>query len=161
MKKIVLMTITAALLMACGGSKEKKHTGDTDFVDSLASIISTAIADSHTRVYEGTLPGADVEGIRYRLALTNVDQDYLGSYRLDLTYIGADNGKDKTFSEDGQFVAKKGLADNEDAIVYHLVPDRGDDDLYLLVKNDSTLTLLGEDMSIPDSQFNYDLVIIR
>ncbi len=161
MKKIVWITVTAALLMACGGSKEKKTTGETGFVDSLSSIVRRVIADSETRIYEGILPGADTEGIRYQLALTYVDQDYIGSYQLNRVYMGAEDGKDKTFSEDGQFSAKRGIPANEDAVVYHLIPDRGENDLYLLVKNDSTLTLLDNDMGIPESQFNYDLILVR
>ncbi len=161
MKKLGLIALVITALASCHSKSSNNPNDGTDFIDSLATIISNTIADNSVYTYEGILPAADAQGIRYTLTLTSEEGAYVGSYDLKLTYLKEGGDQDKTFEEQGQFVAKKGLENDKDAKVYHLVPDSGDNDIYLWLKNDSTLTLLDQDMNKIDSQFNYDLILVK
>lgn len=122
--------------------------------------------DSHlgkmlTRTYEGVLPAADCPGIRYTLIIKNREHSGDGTFSLTQTYLEAEDGKDISFFSSGKRYTLRGTPENADATVWELIPDEEEEKTFFLCDNDSTLTLLGQDLKIPDSGLNYSIKLVK
>jgi len=78
-------------------------------------------------VFEGTLPCADCEGVRTRLTLwASGPHDFTDArYALAETYLGTREAR--RFRSEGTWTLLRGDADDPDATVYQLDPEKGDD----------------------------------
>lgn len=124
--------------------------------------------DDKDPVYIGVLPAADVEGVRYTLTL-DYDNARRGDYDLYQTYLAVDTlapGGYKnltSFKSEGDFTVESKDVNGTTVKYLRLVPDAkesaGDTTiLYMLIPNDSTLTLVGADLQPSTSLgLNYDL----
>lgn len=154
MKKIYLAYGVALVsLAACSGNKAKTETCDSACEKSVKT---------EEVVYEGTLPAADVEGVRYTLSLDySDDATDKGDYDLTEVYISQTNPA--TFKTEGDFTVLTGTPQGATQKYLRLIPEveagARPDTLYLVVTSDSTLTLTGPDRTVTRVEgMNYDLV---
>lgn len=140
MKKIMLYALAALSVAACGTKKS-----DTAVVDNAA--------DDGNIYYEGVLPAADADGVRYSLALDYDDDDPdKGDYKLTETYLKGDGSAISSFYTEGDFDIRTGTPADSAARYLVLVPEAEagvtpGGTLYFLAETDSTLTLVGADLA--------------
>lgn len=114
-----------------------------------------------TRTYEGTLPAASCPGIRYSLTIQNKEHSGDGTFTLTMTYIEAENGKDAVFNYKGKRFTQRGDATNNDATVWQLVADNGEDIFNFLREDEKTLTLLNDKFEKSKTNLNYSLKLVE
>lgn len=109
--------------------------------------------------YEGILPAADCPGIRYSLTVRSGEHSGDGRFTLEMTYLEAEDGKDVTYTIEGDRFTQRGTPDDNDAVVWQLVPDDASEGRYNLLCEDGgeRLTLLDADFRRIDSELNYTL----
>ena len=102
----------------------------------------------------------DGPGIRYELTLENREHSGDGTYRLAMTYLEAENGRDTTFFSSGRWGTLRGTDDDPDATVYQLnIGDTTLEQINFLSYPDS-LIMLGADMKRAESKLNYTLKLV-
>lgn len=146
MKKLTFAVIACAALMAsCNGNKTNTAAATAD-----SAAADTTAADS--MVYEGTLPAADCDGIRYRVALAN---DTTMGFSLSETYL---TEKPETTNYNG--VAEK---IEKDGKTYYKLGEGKDANLFVKVVDDSTLRVVGQDLAEAEAVkgMNYDLKLAK
>lgn len=157
MKKLLFVLAVAALAVSCQSNKKNQiEVASESMEDSVFMINDSTIGELQTYTYEGMLPCADCEGINYQLVLQTVSPDSVGTYVVNATYIGGDNGKDKTLTERGKTHVLKGTAANPNAVVIQLVGNNGETTNFL-VEGDSVLTMVGNDFKKAASKLNYSI----
>lgn len=114
-----------------------------------------------TRTYEGILPAASCPGIHYSLTIQNQEHSGDGTFALTMTYIEAENGKDAVFNYKGKRFTQRGDATNNDAIVWQLVADNGEDIFNFLLEDEKTLTLLNDKFEKSETSLNYSLKLVE
>ncbi len=142
MKKTFFFALAALALTSCGSKKTETANVETP----------EPVAEEYV-YYEGVLPAADADGVRYSLALEYDDENPAkGDYKLTETYLQGDSAISSFFSE-GDFEVKTGTPEEATEPVSYLVmvPDVEDgatpgDTLYFLAENDSTLTLVSSSL---------------
>lgn len=154
-KFLTIFAAASVAVVALAGCSGKKTQSDV--------TEETTPTSGGEYTYVGTLPGADVAGIRYELTLKadhrTADK---GSYELTQTYESETNPVvDKTH---GDFEVLKGTPDNADAAYVRFIPKdvaQGAvvDTLYMLCTNDTTLTLVGRDLTPSVTGLNYNLTL--
>lgn len=108
--------------------------------------------------YAGTLPAADCPGISYQLYVRHREHSGDGQFYLQLTYLEADGGKDAVYTYLGRRYTQRGMPSNNDATVWRLVSDDGEDAFnFLCGKDGQTLTLLNDRFEMPESGLDYFL----
>ena len=131
---LVSSAMAAAALAACTGG----NSGPAE----------PRVADS--AYYEGTVPAADGPGIRYELAMA---ADTTCGYRITATYIGAEDGKDTSFTAAGRAQEVSRAVDGAMVSATMLVLGPGDT-CFLKQKGDSVMTMLGKDMKETAGQYD-------
>jgi copper homeostasis protein (lipoprotein) len=110
-------------------------------------------------VYKGTMPCADCEGLETTLRLYakgKFDTTYAFYVRTQ-TYRGAPHG-DVTISDRGEWAVLRGDADDDNATVYQLNPDKEQQSEALLVQDKgAALVQLDRDLKAIDTQMNVTL----
>lgn len=164
MKKLVFMFATAALVLSCQSKGNKAEMIESEVVEEgIVTTPDPTIEGMVAQTYEGVLPAADCEGVNYNLVILT-EEDSVGGdglYQLTATYLGADNGKDKTLKSKGKKVTLHGTPKNKKATAYKLVPEDGSESINFLVATDSTLTLVGEDFQVAPSNLNYTIKKVK
>lgn len=160
MNRTAYIPLAAAAMIAataCSG-----HKTPTPVTDPEATAGLSTGNDSRTERYTGTLPAADVEGIRYDLTLQydsdSTDTD--GDFHLQQVYISDTNPA--TYHIHGDFEVLSGTPASPSQRYLRLISDPDADDapadtLYLVVTTDSTLTLTGPDRLPAPSALDYTL----
>lgn len=162
MKKLVWVWVAAAAVMfSCQSKGNKAEIVAESATDSLYMVNDSTLGETQTCVYEGILPAADTEGIKYLLTIWSQENNGDGTYSLTTTYIGADKGKDQSFHSKGKSLTKRGMPSDKNATVYQLVPEDGSETIYFLAQGDSTLTLLTSEMELPESGLNYTIKKVK
>lgn len=111
--------------------------------------------------YSGLLPAASGPGIQYTLSIRHQEHSGDGRFRLLMTYIEADNGKDTTFVYKGRRFTQRGTMGDKDATVYQLITDDRKETFLFLRENEDTLLLLNEQYEKPKSRLNYRLKRVK
>ena len=137
MKKAFMALAACALIASC--PQKGKTEANAENADSVA--VDSMVSDSVR--YEGVVPAADGPGIRYELALANDSTD---GFSLVMTYLEAENGKDKVFYYTGKKEDVKKTVDGAEKMAYKLNLGKKEDTEYFLVLNDSTLRMVNEDL---------------
>ena len=161
MKKLLFVLVAAALVVSCQSKGNKAEITSESMEDSVFMVNDSTIGELQTYTYEGLLPAADCEGIQYQLVLQAVSPDSVGNYTLNTTYIGADKGKDKKFTEKGKTKVVRGTVDDQNAVIIQLVGENGDEVINFLAENDSVLTMVGKDYKKPNSKMNYSIKKVK
>ena len=110
-------------------------------------------------VYKGTLPCADCDGLDtvLRIYAKGKSDFTYAFYVRTQTYRGAPHG-DVTYSDRGEWTMLRGDADDENATVYQLNPDREQGSDALLVQDSgASLVQLGRDLEPVDTTMNVTL----
>ena len=158
MKKLMFVLAVAAIAVSCqSNQKNQAEMAAESMEDSVFMINDSTIGELQTYTYEGILPCADCEGINYQLILQALSPDSVGTYIVNATYIGADNGKDKKFTEKGKAKMLKGTPSDPNAVIIQLVGDNGDTTASFLAEGDSVLTMVGKDFKKAASKLNYSI----
>ena len=152
MKKLLMMVAACAVIASCQ-QKGKNATAENS-KDSIMAVDTTAAAGV---TYSGTIPAADGPGIKYTVTLSG---DSAKTFTLEEVYFQAKDGKDdvKTYTGDVETIKKdvKGKA----VTAYKLAMDK-DNALYLLVKDDATLSVVNDQLEEAASGMNYDLKVVK
>lgn len=157
MKKLLFVLAIAAFAVSCQSNKKNQAEMTSESMeDSVFMINDSTIGELQTYTYEGLLPCADCEGINYQLVLQTISPDSVGTYVVNATYIGADNGKDKTFTEKGKTNVMKGTPSNPNAVIIQLVGEDGETTNFI-AEGDSVLTMVGNDFKKAASKLNYSI----
>ncbi len=154
MKKLMFFLTLAGVLLSCQNHSKRTETVDDDTL-TISSLISALVEDNFYS-FEGIIPAADAQGIRYHLQINDIDD----SYTLQTTYQGAENGNDRTFVTHGTRKIIHGTKSDPDAVVYQLIPNDGDTPINLVVRNDSTLRFPTDSLEDIRSEHNYDLTVV-
>lgn len=93
--------------------------------------------------FVGVLPCADCPGVRTELTLTRKGQHWAeGTYRLQETYLGREGSLVTT----GEWTTLRGDAEDEDAVVYELNPDKPDKAVRFAKDGERQVRLLDREM---------------
>ncbi len=147
MKRNLLLAIAALSALASCAQSGQSSAESTPAVDS----VSVAVVD--TVYYEGVVPAADGPGIRYTIA---VAQDSAQTYRVTETYLEAENGKDLTSTYETVAQPKVVVRDGVEVSGLMLTLAPGNE-LYLLQKGDSALTIVNSELKEADAKLNFTL----
>lgn len=155
MKKFIIAASAMFALVSMGACSNKSASETTDAADEPVG--------GKTVVYEGVLPAADADGIRYALHLEydSIAENTSGTYILDQTYLVPDSTNEVT---KGAFVVELGAEANAGKSYIRLMPSDGADkgkSLYFLVSSDSTLTMTNSELEIPTGDLNYTLTLVK
>lgn len=151
--KMLFFAAALVALAGCSGNKQQQ-TAATD-------VNPVTDTDDRHEEYTGVLPAADTEGIEYTLHLEYDRDDNFteGDYRMRQVYMSATNPT--TYDTKGDFKVLKGTPQSPDQMYLQLVSDPENnapaDTTYFLVSSDSTLTMVGQDLTPAVSGLNYDL----
>lgn len=148
-----MILAATALLASCNNNKNGNATSpandSTAVADSSGADTTAAATDS--LVYEGMVPAADCEGIRYRIAMDAAKKNF--SMKED--YMETEKKVKETFYETGKIApyekaGKKALK----------FTTTGNDSYYFLTVDGNTLRLVNEDLE-EGVAGNYDLKLAK
>lgn len=149
MKKTIIICIAAFQLLSCN-SKKSQEEDNTVSIDS----VSTNNEIDPIRVFEGTLPCADCNGIQTVLKVNIVDN------KFELTSIYEGKSPEKKIVEKGNLNTEKGLDKDKDGTIYILNWDKPQtEQIYYgyYSNNPEKLYRLDRDKKIIKSQLHYFL----
>lgn len=149
-----MAAVVCAAFVAC------KNTGKTaNNANSADSVALDSAAKTDTVRYEGVLPAADSEGIKYNVAI--VSKDSTVEYTMKQTYLGTKDG-DQTFETNGRVESITEQVDGKEVHAMRLVGKTEADDTYLLFVDGETVRVVGKDLKSPqDTKLNYDLKVVK
>lgn len=159
MKKVMMIAALAAALVSCQskGTQNNRIENEEESIVAIAEDQGSAVI-----VYEGLLPAADGPGIRYVLSVDSIAPDGESDYMLVMTYLDAEgDGKDRSFTSKGKKQVFQKKVDDKQKTICKLTPDDGDDPVYFVVLNDTTLRLVNESLQEATSGLNYDIIQVR
>ncbi|HEX3435162.1 MAG TPA: DUF333 domain-containing protein [Pseudacidobacterium sp.] len=139
----------AIVCIAVATQAQSKNTERTHLANTAKSMHALG-------TWQGTLPCADCSGIITTLTLYEKSpQDSKAIYRLHLKYI--DRG---SFTDYGYWTIQHGTADNQDAVIYQLNPDKPENTQYYLRVDNNTLQQLDREKKPIQSSLNFTLKLI-
>ena len=142
MKKFLMLAAVVAAFASCQ-SNSKKNAELAMEEDSLV-LVETPVVE-YDEVFTGTIPAADGPGIDYILTLGMTTDGVDTLYTLDMTYLDANGpGKHQTFHSKGKQQKIHKVVDNKPKTAVKLTPDNGDQPMYFVVVNDTTLRLVND-----------------
>lgn len=158
MKKVMMIAAIAAALVSC----QSKGTKNNDTVMDEGVMAVEASDSSAVAVYEGILPAADGPGIQYVLSVDSVGPNGESEYTLVTTYLDAEGpGKNKSFTTKGKKQVIHKDVNNKKKTAIKLTPNDGDDPVYFVVVNDTTLRLVNDSLQEAVSDMNYDIIQVK
>jgi len=163
MKKFMMLVAIAAAFASCQ-SNNKKNAEIIVENDSVVAIIpAPAPIEIDEEIFTGTIPAADGPGINYVLTLGAATDGVDTVYTLDMTYLDANGpGNHQTFKSKGkqQTIHKK--VNNQHKKGVKLTPDNGDQPMYFLVVNDTTLRMVNDSTLVETiGQAVYDITKVK
>ena len=159
MKKVMMIAAIAAALVSCQskGTQNNRIENEEESIVAIAEDQGSAVI-----VYEGLLPAADGPGIRYVLSVDSIAPDRESDYMLVMTYLDAEgDGKDRSFTSKGKKQVFQKKVNDKQKTICKLIPDDGDDPVYFVVLNDTTLRLVNDSLQEATSGFNYDIIQVK
>lgn len=159
MKKVMMIAAIAAALVSCQskGTQNNRIENEEESIVAIAEDQGSAVI-----VYEGLLPAADGPGIRYVLSVDSIAPDRESDYMLVMTYLDAEgDGKDRSFTSKGKKQVFQKKVNDKQKTICKLPPDDGDDPVYFVVLNDTTLRLVNDSLQEATSGFNYDIIQVK
>lgn len=119
--------------------------------------------DGRVETYQGILPAADADGIRYVLTLEYDSADD-GDYHLTQQYLDGNDKVIRSYESEGDFTVMKVRPNGEEGEFLKLEPDHSSqaadksaDVLYFMRDSDTALTLVGADLQRATSGLNYTI----
>ena len=157
---MMLVAIVAAF--ASCQSNNKKNVEMIMENDSVIAIMPAPI-EVDEEIFTGTLPAADGLGIDYVLTLGAATDGVDTVYTLEMTYLDADGpGKHQTFTSKGKQKTIHKTVNNHPKKAVKLTPDNGDQPMYFLVVNDTTLRMVNDSTLVETiGQAVYDITKVK
>ncbi len=157
---MMLVAIVAAF--ASCQSNNKKNVELIMENDSVIAIVPAPI-EVDEEIFTGTLPAADGPGIDYVLTLGAATDGVDTIYTLEMTYLDADGpGKHQTFTSKGKQKTIHKKVNNHPKKAVKLTPDNGDQPMYFLVVNDTTLRMVNDSTLVETiGQAVYDITKVK
>ena len=161
MKKLMMLVAIAAAFASCQ-SNNKKNAEIIVENDSVVAIIPEPI-EVEEEIFTGTLPAADGPGIDYVLTLGAATDGVDTVYTLDMTYLDANGpGNHQTFKTKGKQQTLHKVVNNQPKKAVKLTPDTGDQPMYFLVVNDTTLRMVNDSTLVETiGQAVYDITKVK
>ena len=161
MKKLMMLVAVAAAFVSCQ-SNNKKNAEIVVENDSVMAIMSAPI-EIDEEIFTGTIPAADGPGIDYVLTLGAATDGVDTVYTLDMTYLDANGpGKHQTFTTKGKQHTIHKQVNNQPKKGVKLTPDSGDQPMYFLVVNDTTLRMVNDSTLVETiGQAVYDITKVK
>ncbi|MBZ4034058.1 copper resistance protein NlpE [Flavobacterium sp. 17A] len=153
MKKICILAFATVLLVSCN-AKNNKEEGKTVLMDTMVGNENEGNIVENIKVFEGTLPCADCEGIETILKIDVIDN----KFQLSSTYKGKQ--PKKNFVEKGKINTERGLESDPDGTIFILNWDKPEkDQVYYgyYSKNPEKLYLLDRNKKVIKSKLDYFL----
>ncbi len=152
MKKIIFMVAACAAMVACKNGNTTANADKANGTDSVTT--DSMMADS--AIYEGVTPAADVEGIKYNLALAT---DSTNGFRLTESYMKSETEVASTENYTGKYAVVEKKDKDGKGKTYYQFPTGKSDKMTFLVLNDSTLRMVNSDFeeAVATKDMNYDL----
>ena len=137
---------------------EKKSAGDDRAQNQAQDGADAAVAFERLGPWAGTLPCADCAGIETQLTLFRARGEGGAPlvYHLSETY--RDAAGDRTVTRSGRWTLARGTGAHATANVYHLDPDKPEEQRGFRVVSDDTLRLLDRSLGEIESPQPYTLV---
>ena len=161
MKKIMMLVAVVAAFASCQ-SNNKKNVEIVMENDSVMEIIPAPI-EVDEEIFTGTIPAADGPGIDYVLTLGAATDGVDTVYTLEMTYLDANGpGKNQTFKSKGKQKTMHKVVNNQPKKGVKLTPDNGDQPMYFLVVNDTTLRMVNDSTLVETvGQAVYDITKVN
>lgn len=152
MKKLFMMVAACAVIASC--NQTGKNAKVENPKDSVMSVDTTAAAGM---TYSGTIPAADGPGIKYTVTLSG---DSAKTFKMEEVYLQAKDGKDDVKTYTGAVETIKKDVKGKAVTAYKLPMDK-DNALYLLVKDDATLSVVNDQLEEAASGNDYTLKLVK
>ena len=163
MKKIMMLVAIAAAFASCQ-SNNKKGAEIVMENDSVVAIIpAPPMVEVDEEIFTGTIPAADGPGIDYVLTLGAATDGIDTVYTLDMTYLDVNGpGKHQTLNTKGKQHTVHKQVNNQPKKGVKLTPDSGDQPMYFLVVNDTTLRMVNDSTLVETiGQAVYDITKVK
>lgn len=163
MKKIMMLAVIATAFASCQ-SNNKKNAEIVMENDSVIAVIPAPPGiEVDEEVFTGTIPAADGPGIDYILTLGAATDGVDTVYTLDMTYLDANGpGNHQTFKTQGKQKTIHNKVNNQTRKGVKLTPDNGDQPMYFLVVNDTTLRMVNDSTLVETiGQAVYDITKVK
>lgn len=163
MKKIMMLAVIAMAFASCQ-SNNKKNAEIVMENDSVIAVIPAPPGiEVDEEVFTGTIPAADGPGIDYILTLGAATDGVDTVYTLDMTYLDANGpGNHQTFKTQGKQKTIHNKVNNQTRKGVKLTPDNGDQPMYFLVVNDTTLRMVNDSTLVETiGQAVYDITKVK
>ena len=142
MKKLMMLVAVVAAFASCQ-SNSKKNVESMD--DGFTPVASSPYVEVAEEIFTGTLPAADGPGVDYVLTLGAETDGVDTIYTLDMTYLDANGpGRHQTFKTKGKQEKVQKVVNNKPKKAVKLTPNTGDQPMYFLIVNDTTLRLVND-----------------
>lgn len=159
-----MMWVAVAAAFASCQSNNKKNMEMIVENDSVVAIIAAPpVIEVDEEIFTGTLPAADGPGIDYVLTLGAATDGVDTVYTLDMTYLDANGpGKHQTFKTKGKQQKVHKVVNNQPKKAVKLTPDNGDQPMYFLIVNDTTLRMVNDSTLVETvGQAVYDITKVK
>ena len=163
MKKFMMLVAIVAAFASCQ-SNHKKNAEIVVENDSVVAIVpASAPIEIDEEIFTGTIPAADGPGIDFVLTLGAATDGVDTVYTLDMTYLDANGpGKHQTFKTKGKQHTVHKQVNNQPKKGVKLTPDSGDQPMYFLVVNDTTLRMVNDSTLVETiGQAVYDITKVK
>ena len=163
MKKFMMLVAIVAAFASCQ-SKNKKNAEIVVENDSVVAIVpASAPIEIDEEIFTGTIPAADGPGIDFVLTLGAATDGVDTVYTLDMTYLDANGpGNHQTFKTKGKQHTVHKQVNNQPKKGVKLTPDSGDQPMYFLVVNDTTLRMVNDSTLVETvGQAVYDITKVN
>ncbi len=163
MKKLMMLAAIAVAFASCQSNK-KKNVEMVIENDSVVAIVpAPPVIEVDEEIFTGTLPAADGPGIDYVLTLGAATDGIDTVYTLDMTYLDANGpGNHQTFTSRGKQKTLHKKVNNRPKKGIKLTPDNGDQPMYFLVVNDTTLRMVNDSTLVETiGQAVYDITKVK
>lgn len=142
MKKVIMLAAVVAALVSC---QSKGMKAEEAAADSTALAMEEQPIVDEGWVFEGTVPATKTTpAANYLLTLNALENAGDTVYTMDITWLGADNGKDKVVTSKGMKKEVSKVVKNQPKKVIKLTPADGSAPMYLVVVNDTTLRMVND-----------------
>ena len=161
-KKFMMLVAIVAAFASCQ-SNNKKNAEIVVENDSVIAIVPAPI-EIDEEIFTGTIPASNGRpAVDYVLTLGAATDGVDTVYTLDMTYLDANGpGNHQTFKTKGKQHTVHKQVNNQPKKGVKLTPDSGDQPMYFLVVNDTTLRMVNDSTLVETiGQAVYDITKVK
>ena len=154
----MMLVAIAAAFASCQSNNKKS----AELVMENDSVMMEPIEVAE-EIFTGTLPAADGPGIDYVLTLGAATDGVDTLYTLEMTYLDANGpGNHQVIKSSGKQKTMHKVVNNQPKKAVKLTPSSGDQPMYFLVVNDTTLRMVNDSTLVETiGQAVYDITKVK